>query len=323
VREYPSIDISDVNNLTLNIYTIGYPIEGESILTVLCEKGKPIFTIVTDCYSDDKCHAINCLLASFGKPHIDVFIWTHPHDDHSKGIIKLLDKNDAMHTAKIFLPDGIMAGKLKKLLSVEVKSILKYLNKNYNHNCLYNINYVGVSDQESRTFQWILVQRNNGVNVKCNLSFIAPISAVEARRFHCDDTIFNLNDLSIVYSLNINDTNYIFGGDVRNQNVKFLNEGNLVNVQFIKIPHHSSIEPINFLKLLQKNGIKAAVATTTVYKRKNLPQDRMITGYKSVAYQIMTTGGNNGYRIGCIRYRTSIINAGNSEVRRIGNAKTL
>lgn len=129
--------------------------------------------------------------------------------------------------------------------------------------------YIGVFANESRTFKWELRQRNNELTLKCLLSFMAPMSTVEARRFYCDDnTRFNLNDLSIVYSLDLNDTNYIFGGDLRNQNVQFINEDSLMNVKFIKIPHHGSTEPMKFLKLLQKNNVKATVATTTVFKKK-------------------------------------------------------
>lgn len=317
------IDITDVNNLTLNIYTIGYPTEGETILTTICEKGRPVFTIVTDCYNDMGCHAVNRLLSSLENPHVDVFIWTHPHDDHSKGIVKLLERNDPRHTAQIFLPDGIMACHTH-ILSEETRYTLNYLQNNYNKGIVYNMCYIGVFANESRTFKWELRQRNNELTLKCLLSFMAPMSTVEARRFYCDDnTRFNLNDLSIVYSLDLNDTNYIFGGDLRNQNVQFINEDSLMNVKFIKIPHHGSTEPMKFLKLLQKNNVKATVATTTVFKKKDLPQTETVTEYKKVASRILSTGLDNGYRIGCIRYRTSIVDTSFPQVKTIGNAVTL
>lgn len=269
------------------------------------------------------CHAVNRVLSALGNPHIDIFIWTHPHDDHSKGIVELLERNDPQHAAQIFLPDGIMACH-SQTLSEEVVCALDYLKCNYNSGRVYNIYYIGVCANESRTFKWDLRQRNTELILKCRLSFMAPFSTLEARRFYdSNNAQFNLNDLSIVYSLNLNDTNYIFGGDLRNQNVQFINEDYLMNVKFIKIPHHGSNEPKSFLKLLQKNHTKATVATTTVFKKKSLPQTETVTEYKKVASQILSTGFDNGYKIGCIRYCTSIVNTDISQVKTIGNAIAL
>lgn len=109
MRKEKVLRIENFANLYLQIFTIGYPDEGESVITMLFDKSTPLLTIVTDCYCTTLCHAVKKILEKYGNPHIDAFVWTHPHEDHSLGIQDLLDANDPGRTTRIFLSDGVMA----------------------------------------------------------------------------------------------------------------------------------------------------------------------------------------------------------------------
>ena len=72
--------IKDFKSLQIHFYTVGYPQEGEAILTIICDKQEVLGTSLTDCYKNvsQNYNHINAILAAHGNPSVNVFIWTHP-----------------------------------------------------------------------------------------------------------------------------------------------------------------------------------------------------------------------------------------------------
>lgn len=103
---YP-LKVENLCNLHLDIHTIGYPEEGESLLTLLCDANRVLFTVLTDCYEEDGYNHVASLMQKLDICQIDAFIWTHPDKDHSVGIPKILSKYDPDKKAQIFLPQGV------------------------------------------------------------------------------------------------------------------------------------------------------------------------------------------------------------------------
>ena len=93
-------------SLYLVIYTIGYSVEGESIVIFIKTGDIIVYSIVIDGYKVKDCNITHKLLLEKGIEHIDVFCWTHPNKDHSIGIeeyIPFIDKE-----ALIIIGDGFL-----------------------------------------------------------------------------------------------------------------------------------------------------------------------------------------------------------------------
>lgn len=62
------IYIDSLEDLEAHVFTIGYTSEGETILFILCNKGKPVFTSLTDCYMTDDCNHIENIMSASDEP---------------------------------------------------------------------------------------------------------------------------------------------------------------------------------------------------------------------------------------------------------------
>lgn len=291
--------VDDFEDLTAHVFTIGYPVEGEAILFVLCNKVKPVFTSLTDCYVSDGYNHVEKIVSSLGNHGIDAFFWTHPDSDHSMGIRDVLDKFDEGNVAHIFLPASFDS-KDAYDVSDEAKMSLEYLYKNYNSARRYRMHHACVTEGECRSlFYFDIMELKSRSVIRCDFKCIAPVDAIVARRKYAgakDKT----NDLSIVYTIEINGCKLLFTGDMTNQTVQFIDGGYLQDVNMIKIPHHASDEPKNFNKLLFRNNITEIVSVTT-RKSPNLPVQSVINDYKSLNHEVYYTGcGADKY--GCIEY---------------------
>jgi beta-lactamase superfamily II metal-dependent hydrolase len=70
---------------------IGYSNQGESIVFLLKADGHVAYAGVVDCY---ECNSINKtidILNTEGVEKIDFLCWTHPHDDHTVGLNRILE----------------------------------------------------------------------------------------------------------------------------------------------------------------------------------------------------------------------------------------
>lgn len=107
---FKKIPYSVGSAMRLHIYVVGYPCEGESILTVVAQGDDPLLAIVTDCYSDtDGYNHISEILKNRWKNHsVDAFIWTHPHADHSKGIIPFIEAHDSNHEGHVIVATNVV-----------------------------------------------------------------------------------------------------------------------------------------------------------------------------------------------------------------------
>ena len=85
----PKFEASDFSNLVLEVHTVGYPTQGESIVTMLKDGDRVLFTVVTAAFYTDSSDEVSAILHRNGDPNINIFVWTHPDEDHSVGIEKV------------------------------------------------------------------------------------------------------------------------------------------------------------------------------------------------------------------------------------------
>ena len=127
----------DVKDLFLNLYLIGYENEGESIIISVTSSNpeKRLFYIgIVDSYKSGDINLTKEVLEHIferyelkkEKRKINFLCWTHPHDDHTKGmddIIKQYCNNKTLIALPcIFYMDSLLTDESKKALEA-IKAI--------------------------------------------------------------------------------------------------------------------------------------------------------------------------------------------------------
>lgn len=324
IPESPLI-VQDLKNLHLDIHTIGYPNEGEALLTLLCDADKVLFSVLTDCYEYKHYNHAKKLLNRLQVKQIDAFIWTHPDKDHSVGIPDFLTKFDPHQKAEIFMPNA-----LNKKMGLKQKAIdaLDYVIKNYN-NRRCDVNYIQLHKPKKNDPPLPLSLMSLKINVmrpqtEINLSyyFILPNDNIVNRSLALGTKPL-LNDYSIVYFITFNDFSFFFCGDLSEQNVKFIHPNFLKNSIFIKIPHHGSDNyKNNLVPMFRSQNVGHAISTTTVFKRHKLPKDEALKEYSTISDGVYCTSNiheQSSEPYGCITVKF-YANMQKPEVITSGNA---
>lgn len=295
-----SLEVEDVENLHIDIYTIGYLEEGETLLTVLCDGERSLFTVLTDCYGVEDYNHVHQVMSDTKASHIDAFIWTHPDKDHSVDIPTILKTYDTTSCAHVFLPMGINE---RMGIGEDANQALAYITDHYNKGTKYNANYICLNKNEVRSMLSLKIHvRKTNAYIDCRFNFLLPMaSIIERRIIHNGDIL--LNDLSIFYIMTFNDFNYVFTGDLSKQNIQFIDEAQLENVVYVKIPHHGSDTLEKFILKLRSQGAKDVISTTTVYRQNSLPKESVLEEYAKFSKGVYCTGLLSGLqkeKYGCI-----------------------
>jgi len=297
------IPVNDFSSLTLHIYTIGYPLEGESILGLFKDREKTLFSFLIDSYiNEDVWYShVDHLLNKEQADGIDMFIWTHPDTDHSLDIPRLLDTYDKKRKAQVYLPD---IEHLKDVKSV-IDATRSYLFNKYSNrgSQKYQVSVVSVDkDEEARVlFTLSFKERGRGIpkNFACKFCFLAPISQFVDRGKHFDMQT-DYNTFSVVLALNVNGSNLLFCGDLEDKSARLIDEGFLHNVVYLKIPHHTSLTTKDFFRRMLSISASDVVGTTTVFRKKNLPNKKLLKSYEKICKELYCTGSKHGEKFGCI-----------------------
>lgn len=294
------IEIDDIDSLHLDVYTIGYKEEGESLLLLLCDGKNILHCTMTDCYCIGDYNHADAILNDLEVKNIDAFVWTHPDSDHSTGIKSFLEIYDSNADARIFIPAGLSCDIID---TDEAKKALTFITNKYNRNRQYDIDYISLNSGDfCQLMKYRIKEKKTSRQVDYMFTFILPNTNLVARRSNSEGKIL-LNDYSIFYIVTFNDQNYLFCGDLSKQNVQFINEDWLEDVVFVKIPHHGSTTLGNFQGKLISAGVNDVISTCTTFKSKQLPNDGVLKSYKSFSKAVYCTGKNEDspkYDYGCV-----------------------
>ena len=284
--------VSGFENLELRIFVVGYPVQGESVLMLILDKDRVLFSAITDCYAheSDGYNHVAEILRKYSVKAINAVVWTHPDKDHSVGMEAILDEFDRHRKASILVPMGL---NVLQATNAEAKALMSYLGKSYVQNGADKLAYVRYGSCPIR----LTFMDETFHKINCTFNIALPNDSVVYLRTS-GTTNYYANDLSIVYDVEFNGFRYLFCGDLSGVNVKYLNKDFYQRVNFIKIPHHGSEEPSTFTNKLMSEGVQGAIAVTTIYKKK-LPKPDVLDLYKFVAKGIYSTG-KGIYPYGCV-----------------------
>lgn len=291
------IKVKHLENVHLLIKLLGYSQEGESILIELVDEEQTHFQCLTDCYSiNDKNYWIE---NNYSPSKLDAFIWTHPDEDHSIGIVQTLKILDPTHRAQIYLPSSLNTAFLEREMRHTAKEALSYIHRNYNTERRYNVNEVSLTEGETRQLiSFRIHERSTNTIINGGISFLLPNTAVVSRRTNSDVlSAGEMNDFSIVYLLSLNRQNFFFTADLRKQNIQFLNRNQLTDCRFLKIPHHGSKDVTSICGKITPFYNDGVVSATTIYGTK-MPYAEALSQYARISSHLFSTDrGDYSYGI--------------------------
>lgn len=270
---YTKDNILDIYALKAYIYILGLNSEGESIVFLLKANEEVIFSAVVDSFLYNKQIACELILAEHNVKNLDYLFWSHPHVDHSKGIIQLINKYKPKHIVK-------PAELLDEIGTEELDKIHRFINGFNAYDRRKKL--INVPEVETVACNTILEDKSFSLKNNQEASFyirvIAPISGiVNYKRF--SDKQYKLNDYSIVLSIGIGRFHIMLTGDVQDNVLSYVTEKcnfYLPKPDIVKVPHHCSKYSLTFTDLFD-DEIECAV--TTCKRRSGLPDDAALSHY--------------------------------------------
>lgn len=264
------------NSLTCKIFILGHATQGESIIFMLCDESEVVYTGVVDSFTSNDRIVVKDLLHGFEITHITDLFWTHPHDDHSDGIIELIEE---------FSPESIyLASELHSLpndISSISSEVLAQINtyRGYDRR-IKNVPKVrGIGTNSTIHSETLQV---GSKYVPFEMFAIAP-STGRVRKRVIDKQFNSLNDFSLVLSVNIGDFSVLLSGDIQNRMIDAANEDlchDLFTPNLLKIPHHGSNDSVNILSFFDEEDT-IDFGITTAKKSSGLPRDAAMKVYGS------------------------------------------
>lgn len=284
-NKYRHNDEFSISDLKVRIFVIGYEGVGESNVIFLMDDDAVRYAMVIDSYlikREKNSPAINKtidLLKEYGVSRLDVLCWTHPHDDHSKGMVKLLRHYCDAETVVIY-PAFIEnnSSDIVKLPRVSKTTVDCFLAANRAHQASVNPievirNQFNSVDEFTVVNPYIDEERRD----VC-IEVITPIASF-LETYVNNKLCLDPNELSISLVLKIDGYGFFFGGDTTNKHINNARKKSMGCCRFVKIPHHGSSTAGDLLNYLP--GTMDAACTTLFQRGKSdLPDLDVVGRYK-------------------------------------------
>lgn len=285
--------IRDFREIFLDIYLIGYPTEGESIVCCLRtdnENSPFLFTCVIDCYRNEKFNYTVELLKKLKISNLDLLCWTHPDKDHSLGIDELLEDYVGANTV-VSIPISLPEHKadFNEETQKYCHMILNCLKKRKLENKIrlqYTCNNTEVYARD-------YLKINQDKSYRLRIKAIAPDSNLVANLLSRKTVKSNI--FSIALCLSFEEVNVLFTGDLENNTIREAQDiWDLPdNFHYIKIPHHgssSSSDLIDFFERRKNSIFMEGIACSTVFKKAGLPEREILKRYENIVEKVICTG---------------------------------
>ena len=277
--------------LTCKIFILGHPSQGESIVFVLYGDKRIIYSCVVDSFVQNDRVVPKDLLYGLGVDKITDLFWTHPHDDHSNGLVELIE---TFTPQSIYIP--IELQRLPENNRSLSASVLEHINKykGYDRRCKHQPRVQGLAANMYLYNEYLSVGQ---YAVAFQLFAAAPCSG-KVRKNAVDGNYSTLNDYSVVLELIVGDFSVFLTGDVQNRMVGFMSEELSMSIptpNILKIPHHGSKDSTDIINLFSDDWL-TDIAVTTAKRSSDLPRDEALQYYNSCCekvFRVVPTATNN------------------------------
>lgn len=307
-----NIFVNNVEDILIDIVVIGYHDKGESIALFLYEKstGLVLYTAIIDSYRLSDLHKTCEILDKRGVGFVDMLCWTHPDEDHTVGLIDIINSYCTNKT-KFILPEAVYGDNNDPIeYSSYDKVVFDKINQHNTARC-YNVHSVsslpqGSTSIEKREYSDVA---NSGTLV-FSIKAVAPISAITRRRVASSSLCVTKNDFSVALLVNLGGFSFFLSGDIQNQTIQHLSKDFLQYLTLLKVPHHTSQSSNLLLRMIKDADLDAQIpiSCTTVFRRHDLPNDDLVQEYKIYSKIFHSTGfkcDNREDKFGLLKYSFS------------------
>jgi beta-lactamase superfamily II metal-dependent hydrolase len=285
-----------VSNFHIKIIVVGYGCFGESTLALMMDGDVVFYSIVIDSYhyKNDKIKDgpyINKtidILKEYHVERLDVLCWTHPHEDHSKGIPKLI-KQFCDGDTKVMFPMYLQNNQtdIIKYGTISKHNIDFILEKNRENTI--RANPIGVADKGENNVDEFNIRDyyNSEITANVRIDALTPISSVLTEYVNeslCRDP----NELSISFMIEVNGYGMFFGGDTNNKHINLSKMLKVARCRFVKIPHHASLTAVDLTNHLP-HELDAVCTTVFMWGKTKLPNPIVVDRYRKFNAEIYST----------------------------------
>lgn len=268
--------------LICKLFILGHASQGESIVFILYGDNQIIYSCVVDSFVQNNQVVPKVLLSNLGIDKITDLFWTHPHDDHSNGLLELIQH---FTPQSIFIPTELQ--KLPENNNSVSAKILESINeyKGYDRRFQYQPRVRGLAANMYLYNERLSVGE---YSVPFELFAVAPCSG-KVRKNAVDENYSTLNDYSIVLELIVGDFSILLTGDVQNRMISFMAEELSMTIptpNILKIPHHGSKDSTDIVNLFSGDWL-TDIAVTTAKRSSDLPRDEALQCYDSYCEKIL------------------------------------
>lgn len=259
--------------LICKIFILGHPSQGESIVFVLYGDNQIIYSCVVDSFIQNGKVVPKDLLCNLSMSKITDLFWTHPHDDHSDGLLELIQ---TFTPQNIFISTDLQT--LSNSQSISAK-VLEEINsfKGYDRRYKDQPRVRGVA---TNMHLYNEVLRIGQYIVPFQIFVAAPCSGkVRENAVKGNDSA--LNDYSVVFELIVGDFSIFLTGDVQNRMIGFMSEELCMPIpapNILKIPHHGSKDSTDIINIFSDDYL-TDIAVTTAKRSSRLPRDEALQHY--------------------------------------------
>ena len=313
------IPIESVLYLELQVYVIGYYPQGECILILVFDTYAQSVrkSILIDCYSGKKQKQLRNILDEKGVSSdnpLDLFIWTHPDEDHSLGIRDIVENYTGSETIMV-MPDGVSIWTLiRKRQLLNYVSILERFKKNK-----LQLERVNSSNNREDTIKYLSCAFIDPGRdpIKFNIEVLTPYADDAIRSTEIKKNA-KKNEVSISALLHFGGLHLYFGGDVEDAAITKVPLYKMNGVSFVKIPHHGSDTSIMLPKRIvdsqedaddEENTQVTSVSTCYHVGGSNLPLDEVLELYCDFSQKICLTDmeQNRCHTYGIWEYKYAVV----------------
>lgn len=271
---------------TLDVYLVGYPYKGESVLFFLKSDEKLIYSGLVDCYETKKTKRVHEILRKEDCSILNFICWTHAHDDHFRGMESIF-KEYVNEKTIICLPEyrsetvahfkPLLRKFHKKILARNARKkpyIIKYASC---HKLIYRMQLPMSVLDEKYYFR---------------IETFAPIDDISEYAAQREKS-FNANIWSAGVLLSLNHHVCLLAGDIENETSLQLPDNwdcdDKWRIRYVKMPHHASPGAKEFHALSHPHPGMEAIAASTSYKPSSLPNAEVLSLYEGMGYDVYTT----------------------------------
>lgn len=327
-------------DLQLNVYLIGYKNQGESIILEFEDSswGKSLCGVI-DCYKYNDRNITLEILKEKNISNLEFVFWTHPDDDHSKGLEEILNEYSPPRLSFLGVSGGLSTTEVYKSISEDDNDYMVQIFSKINDSLddlqadFHNIHH------NTRIFK--MPFSLNSQTIDFSIRPFAPLCAICTKeKIKLFKDIINeesystelKNKISLGLLIEFNNRKICLTGDIINSGL--VGDNYLIrlkelfsDIDFFKIPHHGGRTSDIFLSLLSSTNAKSKainIAGVTKYNKAN-PNMEIIDRYKKKSNEVYCTSNiinedKNEADYGILKLKIPFDTTKKIEVSTIGNA---